>query len=39
MPYVLQSWNLHQVVMVVTGIMVAVLSFWSLSESKRHGPV
>jgi len=35
MPYLLQSWDLHRLVMAVSGILIAVLSFWSLSEAKR----
>ena len=32
MPYAIQSWDIHKVVMVVTGVLITVLALWSASE-------
>jgi len=31
-PYAIQSWNIHKVVMVATGVLITVLALWGASE-------
>ena len=42
MPYAIQSWNVHKVVMVATGVLMTVLALWAASEGseskKQIGP-
>lgn len=37
MPYVLPPGSAHQISMVVSGIVIAVLAFWSVSEKGGGG--
>ena len=38
MPYLGFTANAHQILMVVSGIVIAVLSFWAASESREGMP-
>lgn len=40
-PYAIQSWDIHKVVMVITGVLITVLALWVASEgsSKKSNEI